>query len=277
MAGDWIPMRLDLHDDPAVIAIALATGLDEFGVVGRLHRLWGWANRHLSTGEAKGISESWVDRYVATPGFAAAMIVSGWLRSRSGHVEFPHFDRWNSDNAKRRVEKTRQKQESRSQRDGDNLATSRRQNGDQRREEKSKETEIPPNPPLGGTTIPPELDSEDFRKAWGEWKAERQTRKAKPYTSRGEQSQLKHLAKFGPAVAIEAIRESIRNNWQGLFPGKVKHEPGRQPSGGMGRPGRAESSPGKYADLDRAEGATVTRGESDPDLFGQPERPPGTG
>ena len=35
VAGDWIPMRTDLAEDPAVIAIAAATDLDEFAVVGR--------------------------------------------------------------------------------------------------------------------------------------------------------------------------------------------------------------------------------------------------
>ena len=58
MAGDWIPMRVDLADDPAVISIATATGLDELAVVGRLHRLWSWANRHLTTGAAPSVSES---------------------------------------------------------------------------------------------------------------------------------------------------------------------------------------------------------------------------
>lgn len=109
MAGDWIPMRLDLTDDPAVIAIAAATGLDQFAVVGRLFCLWSWANRHLSTGVAGGISDSWIDRYVSTPGFAAAMLDAGWLRIRSGGVEFPNFDRWNSEGAKRRVKKTLRK------------------------------------------------------------------------------------------------------------------------------------------------------------------------
>lgn len=34
MAGDWIKMRVDLRDDPDVIGIAAATGLDEDTVVG---------------------------------------------------------------------------------------------------------------------------------------------------------------------------------------------------------------------------------------------------
>lgn len=103
MAGDWIPMRCDLPEDPAVISIAATLGVDEFAVVGRLHRLWAWANKHTTTGNAHGVTSEWVDRYLSTPGFAAAMHSAGWLRIRSGGIDFPNFDRWNSQNAKQRA------------------------------------------------------------------------------------------------------------------------------------------------------------------------------
>lgn len=103
MAGDWIPMRNDLIDDPAVIAIAHSLGMDEYAVVGRLHRLWSWANKHLTTGNAHGVTSEWLDRYVSSPGFAAAMLNAGWLRSRTDGIEFPHFDRWNSQSGKQRA------------------------------------------------------------------------------------------------------------------------------------------------------------------------------
>jgi hypothetical protein len=71
------------------------------------------------------------------------------------------------------------------------------------------------------TKIPPELDTEEFRAAWGEWKADRAARRIKPFTPGGEQGQFRKLAKFGPAVAVLAIRESIAQGWQGLFPEKI--------------------------------------------------------
>ena len=103
MAGDWIPMKCDLQEDPAVILIAATLGIDEFAVVGRLHRLWSWANKHTTTGNAHGVTSEWVDRYLSTPGFATAMHSAGWLRLRSGGIDFPNFDRWNSQNAKQRA------------------------------------------------------------------------------------------------------------------------------------------------------------------------------
>lgn len=66
--------------------------------------------------------------------------------------------------------------------------------------------------------IPPELDTEEFRIAWGEWKADRSAKRIRPYTQTGEKEALRKLAKFGPSASIEAIHESIAQGWQGLFP-----------------------------------------------------------
>jgi hypothetical protein len=106
-------MRIDLPDDPAVIAIAAATGLDEFAVVGRLHRLWGWANRQSRSGHANCVTPSWVDRYVSYPGFAAAVQSAGWLSITEVGIEFPNFERHNGENAKNRALSTERKRKQR--------------------------------------------------------------------------------------------------------------------------------------------------------------------
>ena len=102
MAGDWIPMRTDLAEDPAVIGIADATGLDECGVVGRLHRLWSWASWHTEDGDIKGVTLSWVNRHVQSDGFAEAMEKVGWLITTKNGIRFPKFEEWNSQSAKKR-------------------------------------------------------------------------------------------------------------------------------------------------------------------------------
>lgn len=103
MTPNWLPIRCDLHDDPAVISIAAAVGVDEFAVVGRLVRLWSWANEQLADGNAPGVTVSWIDRYLSLPGFAMAMVKAGWLTEAEGGVAFPKFDVWNSQGAKRRL------------------------------------------------------------------------------------------------------------------------------------------------------------------------------
>lgn len=103
MAGDWIPMRHDLPDDPAVIAIATATGLDEFGVIGRLHRLWSWADRQTTNGNAPGVTGLWLDGYMGRDGFADAMLAVGWLALNKDGISIPKFDEWISESAKVRA------------------------------------------------------------------------------------------------------------------------------------------------------------------------------
>ena len=103
MAGDWIKMRVDLADDPAVIGIAAVTGLDEDTVVGKLHRLWAWADRQTTDGNAPAVTKTWIDRYLRAEGFAEAMVSAGWLNAKSGGITFPKFDRHNGETGKQRA------------------------------------------------------------------------------------------------------------------------------------------------------------------------------
>ena len=79
MEGDWIKMRTDLSEDPLVIAMAARLHVDEFSVVGRLHRIWSWADRQLTDGLALGITTEWIDQFVRLEGFSNALLETGWL------------------------------------------------------------------------------------------------------------------------------------------------------------------------------------------------------
>jgi hypothetical protein len=219
MAGDWIPMRVDLADDPAVIAIAGATGLDEDAVVGKLHRLWSWANKHLENGYASSVTDSWIDRHTGTTGFAAAMLNAGWLRIRSGGVEFPSFDRWNSKGAKNRVLSA---QRMKKKRDADSVTKS---SPEKRREEKRREQEET-HPAGGGGGKPAKFDpmtvelphpSPAFAAAWVEWIQHRKE-KRDPLTPTSTKKQIRQLASLTEPNAIACIERSIASSWLGLFP-----------------------------------------------------------
>lgn len=103
MAGDWLKMRHDLGDDPAVIRIAAALSIDEDAVVGKLHRLWSWVDRHTEDGHVDGIGLAWVDRQARRDGFAVEMVRVGWLEETGSGLAFPRFDRHCSDTAKARA------------------------------------------------------------------------------------------------------------------------------------------------------------------------------
>jgi hypothetical protein len=107
MAGEWIKMRKDLDDDPAVIAIAQAVGLDEFAVVGRLWKFWAWADTHTTDGNASCVTGvtavAWLERYIGCAGIAQAMNAVGWLLIDDEGIHVPNFDVHNGESAKQRA------------------------------------------------------------------------------------------------------------------------------------------------------------------------------
>ena len=88
MAGDWIKMRCDLATDPAVIQIASDLNLDEDTVVGKLHRLWSWANQQTKNGNAC-VTHVFVNRFLRTEGFAEAMARAQKLLAQAGKYPLP--------------------------------------------------------------------------------------------------------------------------------------------------------------------------------------------
>ena len=133
MAGDWIPMRANLEDDPTVIAIARALKLQPDHVVGKLHRFWSWADSHTIDGQLCGVDAAWVDKHVDKRGFANAMASAPtpWLVIEDCGIRIPNFTNWFGSSAKSRMLATRRQQVSRSQRDnchGTSVTETRLQN-----------------------------------------------------------------------------------------------------------------------------------------------------
>lgn len=160
MAGDWIKMRADLAEDPAVIGMASALGVDEDLIVGKLHRLWSWADRQSRDGHATGVTQIWIDRYIRCDGFAQAMVAVGWLEVEGASVTFPNFDRHNGETAKTRALGTKRKQKQRSV-DPVNVTQSvtyvsrtERDKSETREEKRREEKEqVPPISPSGGHPV----------------------------------------------------------------------------------------------------------------------------
>ena len=140
MAGDWIKMRCNLADDPAVIGMARRTGLDEDTIVGKLHRLWSWADQHTIDGNAASVTKTWLDRYTCVTGFADAMANEGWLEVTDDGLTFPRFDRHNGQTAKRRALTSRRVHKNRHQKCNAPSVTRE----EKRREEKSKKDPLTP-------------------------------------------------------------------------------------------------------------------------------------
>lgn len=97
-------MRHDLADDPAVIQLAEETEcVDELHVIGVLHKLWSWADRQSRSGNALGVTEKWLSRFLVVPGFTDCLQRVGWLRVTSNGIQLPRFRRHSSESAKKRA------------------------------------------------------------------------------------------------------------------------------------------------------------------------------
>lgn len=216
MAGDWIKMRCDLPNEPEVLSVADLCGLDVDTVVGKLHRLWSWADRHTKNGNAPGVTSARIDELCGTKEFAIALQKVGWLVVNETSVRIPHFERHMGQSGKRRALTARRMVTHRKRNSNARRVT--KTSPEKRREEKSKESSKDDSNPL--TPLPQTLDCEPFRSKWSEWLTFRRKRRW-PTQKDWQSEQLAHLEKFGPRIATEAIAVSMRNNYQGVFPEKV--------------------------------------------------------
>lgn len=105
-----------------------------------------------------------------------------------------------------------------------------------------------PKPAPAEVEIPPALQTPVFSAAWAEWLAYRRERRLSAYKPRGLRKLYAQLAEWGASAACESIAESIRNNWQGLFP--PRPVPGHSPG-----PKRLETDM-THEDLKRLHGGT---------------------
>lgn len=120
MAGDWIKAEHTLPDKPEVVAMAACLNIDQDAVVGKLLRLWIWADQQFSREtilkrncNGLTVSLSFIDRVTFCDGFGKAMISVGWLDGRDGSYSLPNFERHNGTTAKERASTYRRVKQSR--------------------------------------------------------------------------------------------------------------------------------------------------------------------
>lgn len=78
--------------------------------------------------------------------------------------------------------------------------------------------------------FPEILDTPEFHSAWESWVEYRRTRKLAAYKPQSLDKQLAELSDWGHDEAIRSINDSIRQQWQGLFPPKNSAASGRKAS-----------------------------------------------
>lgn len=170
MAGDWIKFEHVTPDKPEVINMSDILNIDQDAVVGKLVRIWIWADQNSVDGNALSVTDSFLDRLVFQIGFAKALRQVGWLSGKNGKITLPQFERHNGETAKKRASTNRRVAKSRSKKSVESKSVTSEGNGnvtpealqkalpEKRREEKSIESKdsITPLPPEGEL----ELESE---------------------------------------------------------------------------------------------------------------------
>lgn len=118
MAKDWIPMREDLHEDPAILAMAEALETRPEHVVGYCHKFWSWASRNTVDGRFTNVTTLSIEQVLNLPTFLGRLQVVGWLTTYTNQVgqtciEIPNFDRYLSQSAKKRADNALRKRHNR--------------------------------------------------------------------------------------------------------------------------------------------------------------------
>lgn len=104
----WIKIEVILPDKEEVFHMArLLKMKDSDTVVGKLIRLWAWADLQTVDGACVQCTDEFIDRMTFCKGFAKALRAAGWLLGEDGALVFPHFERHNGETTKERISTNR--------------------------------------------------------------------------------------------------------------------------------------------------------------------------
>lgn len=200
MAGDWIPVRARLKQEPEVLLLAERTGKTVHEVMGLMVDFWGWISEVSDTGRILSASVRTVCAAVGgDEAFWGQVEAVGWFEGGDG-VGMPRFDSWLSKGAKRRLKEAQRKRFERSAPHKKTSASCPHdcgQKADQRRGE--ERTSSPPTPPQGdgvgdeektGTKGPEAIAGEVLEKAraLGERRLQDFTRAAEDFNASIEEA-----------------------------------------------------------------------------------------
>ena len=147
MAGDWIKIEHVTPDKPEVHRMADLLNIDPDAVLGKLARIWIWADQQTLNGNAPSVTLSLLDRITCVANFGEALEMVGWIIGKNGQLDFTNFGYHNGTTAKARALSNKRVKR---HRNGDSVT---KPFPEKRREEKINN---PPNPPNRGE---PQIES----------------------------------------------------------------------------------------------------------------------
>lgn len=96
MRRPWIKIETCTPDKPEICSLSTQLRMDEDTVMGKLVRLWSWAELNRVDPNDLGVTKEFIDRLVGRKGFAVALENTGWLTETNGKLSFRNFKRHNS-------------------------------------------------------------------------------------------------------------------------------------------------------------------------------------
>ncbi|EPY6763356.1 TPA: DNA replication domain protein [Klebsiella pneumoniae] len=240
MASSWIKVEVITPDKPEIFQIAEILNIDPDAVLGKLVRIWAWADQQTVDGNAGSVTKGVLDRIAFITGFADALIAVGWLAYDGNKLILPNFERHNGESSKKRALTNRRVAAHRkNETQKVTLATLQKALPEEEEEEEVKD-KIPPNPPRGrepkkSYPYPDQLNAE----AWDEWKAYRSEMRFKAYapTERSEGAaitELINLSGGNHTRQMQIVKQSMAKGWKGLF--ELKGGSGQRDVNSISRP-----------------------------------------
>ncbi|TKK23411.1 hypothetical protein EcCFBP13530_04435 [Enterobacter cancerogenus] len=259
MASNWIKVEVITPDKPEIFLISEKLNIDPDMVLGKLIRLWVWADQQIAISNANSVTDSEqkerksnasvlskiaIDRIAFMPGFADALIYAGWLIQEGDSLFFVNFEKHNGKSSKNRALTNERVNKSRNlKRNGNdkcnavNVTPSNQKALPEEEEEEDKELKDPPlNPPKGkssGNKFDPlsvELPEWLSPELWAEWVAYRKQLGKPIKTQQGVSGSINKLAAYreqghSPEYVVGL---TMSNEWRGLLvPDGVASKPRR--------------------------------------------------
>ncbi|MEM1153083.1 MAG: DnaT-like ssDNA-binding domain-containing protein [Pseudomonadota bacterium] len=114
MAGDWIKFEHITLDKPEVYQLASLLQIHPDEVLGKLMRVWVWADQQSRDGHVVGVTKMLIDHLTGKPGFGDALETVKWVHDGAGTLTFVNFELHNGQTAKTRAQNLKRKQAQRS-------------------------------------------------------------------------------------------------------------------------------------------------------------------
>lgn len=223
MASSWIKVEVITPDKPEIFQIAEILNIDPDAVLGKLVRIWAWADQQTVDGNAGSVTKGVLDRIAFITGFADALIAVGWLAYDGNKLILPNFERHNGESSKKRALTNRRVAAHRKNETQKVTLAALQKSLPEEEEEEEVKDKIPPNPPRGreqkkSYPYPEQLNAE----AWDEWKAYRSEMRFKAYapTERSEGAaitELINLSGGNHTRQMQIVKQSMAKGWKGLF------------------------------------------------------------